>query len=46
MTAYICIKCEKEVELDPRTERIICPNCSGRILLKKRPEIAKTVKAI
>ncbi len=45
MAGYICAKCEKEIEIDPKVDRIICPNCSGRILLKKRPEIAKTIKA-
>lgn len=43
--AYVCMKCEEEVEMDPVGEKIICPHCSGRAVLKKRPGTVKTVKA-
>lgn len=43
---YKCVNCETEVELDPVTDKIICPKCSHRVLLKKRPEQPKTVEAV
>ncbi len=45
MGGYICSKCKEEVDLNPVKEKIICPQCSGRMLIKKRPEQRKTVKA-
>ncbi len=45
MTGYICAKCEEDIDVDPVNEKIICPQCSGRIILKKRPTDKKTVKA-
>ena len=45
-TGYKCVKCEEEVELDPVEDKIICPSCSHRVLLKKRPEQGKTVEAV
>jgi DNA-directed RNA polymerase subunit RPC12/RpoP len=45
VSGYICAKCEEEVDVDPVTEKIICPKCSGRMILKKRPEERKTVRA-
>lgn len=43
---YVCVNCETEVEVDPVEDKIICPKCSHRVLLKKRPEQPKTVDAI
>lgn len=43
-TGYICVSCEEEVEINPVEDKIICPSCSHRVLLKKRPEQGKTVK--
>jgi DNA-directed RNA polymerase subunit RPC12/RpoP len=45
-TGYVCVKCEEEVEVDPVEDKIICPSCSHRVLLKKRPEQGKTVEAV
>lgn len=44
--SYVCVNCEEEVEVDPVNEKIICPKCSHRVLLKKRPEDADTVQAV
>jgi len=46
MPAYVCVNCEEEVELDPVDEKIICPKCSHRVLLKKRPETPQKIEAI
>ncbi|MFB6199471.1 MAG: DNA-directed RNA polymerase subunit P [Candidatus Nanohaloarchaea archaeon] len=46
MAGYVCVKCEEEVELDPVNDKIICPNCSHRVLLKKRPEDPVDVEAV
>lgn len=43
---YVCVNCETEVEVDPVEDKIICPKCSHRVLLKKRPEQPKTVEAV
>jgi DNA-directed RNA polymerase subunit RPC12/RpoP len=41
---YKCVNCETEVEVDPVDDKIICPKCSHRVLMKKRPEDSVTVK--
>lgn len=46
MAAYKCIKCGREVDLNLKSDKIMCNHCSERILLKKRPEIGKRVDAI
>lgn len=43
-TGYVCVNCEEEVEINPVDDKIICPSCSHRVLLKKRPEQGKKVK--
>lgn len=43
--AYVCTKCENEVDMNPVDEKIICPYCSGRAVLKQRPEDSRTVTA-
>lgn len=43
---YRCVKCEEEVSINPVEEKIICPNCSHRVLLKARPENPSTVEAV
>lgn len=42
---YVCTKCEQEVDLDPVSDKIICPYCSNRGVLKTRSEEAQSVKA-
>lgn len=44
-TGYKCVNCETEVEVDPVEDKIICPKCSHRVLMKKRPENPVTVEA-
>ncbi|MCL4383106.1 MAG: DNA-directed RNA polymerase subunit P [Candidatus Marsarchaeota archaeon] len=39
--AYICQNCGKEVT--DITYFITCVNCGGRILVKKRPSLAKEI---
>ncbi len=46
MAGYVCVDCEEEVDIDPVNDKIICPNCSHRVLLKKRPEDPDTVDAV
>lgn len=46
MTAYKCVKCEEEVDIDPVNEKVICPMCSHRVLLKMRPEDTDRVEAV
>jgi DNA-directed RNA polymerase subunit RPC12/RpoP len=43
---YKCVKCEQEVEIDPVEEKIICPKCSHRVLLKMRSDNPKKVEAV
>lgn len=45
MGGYVCVKCEEEVDIDPVEEKVICPKCSHRVLLKKRSEDPDVVKA-
>lgn len=42
---YKCVNCEADVEVDPVDDKIICPKCSHRVLMKKRPESPVTVEA-
>ncbi|MFB6208993.1 MAG: DNA-directed RNA polymerase subunit P [Candidatus Nanohaloarchaea archaeon] len=46
MTGFVCVECEEQVELDPVDDKIICPSCSHRVLLKKRPEDTDHVEAV
>ncbi|MFB6292006.1 MAG: DNA-directed RNA polymerase subunit P [Candidatus Nanohaloarchaea archaeon] len=46
MPGYVCVKCEEEVEINPVEEKVICPNCSHRVLLKKRSEEADRVETV
>jgi DNA-directed RNA polymerase subunit RPC12/RpoP len=43
---YKCVKCEQEVEINPVEEKIICPKCSHRVLLKMRSDNPKKVEAV
>ena len=45
MGVYRCLKCGKTVELDLRYERVRCPYCGYKILVKVRPPVIKRVKA-
>lgn len=42
--SYICMKCGEEVVLSP-TMVTACTKCGSKILLKKRPNVIKRVKA-
>ena len=42
---YKCVNCEADVELDPVDDKIICPKCSHRVLMKKRAENPVSVEA-
>lgn len=45
-TAYRCLNCGKDVDIDLSvTKKIICPYCGYRIIEKKRPLVKKTVLA-
>jgi len=33
---YKCVNCEADVEVDPVDDKIICPKCSHRVLMKKK----------
>ncbi len=46
MAGYKCVRCEEEVEIDPVEEKIICPRCSHRVLLKTRAEDPNRVEAV
>lgn len=42
--SYRCVNCKKEVkEIE---DRVRCPYCGQRILVKARAEVIKTVKAV
>ncbi len=45
-SGYTCVNCESDVDIDPVEEKVICPSCSHRVLLKKRPETQRTVEAV
>lgn len=42
---YVCMKCGKDVELDPQFKRVRCPFCGYKVVTKKRSEILKKLKA-
>lgn len=42
---YVCTKCENEVDIDPLKDKIICPHCSGRSVLKTRSGESNVLKA-
>ena len=49
MTSYICLRCGREVtseDLKIMLDRVRCPYCDGRILIKARQPIARRVKAV
>lgn len=39
---YVCMKCRKEFEME---DRVRCPYCGFRIIVKARPVFKKRVKA-
>lgn len=43
---YKCVKCESEVDIDPVEEKIICPVCSHRVLMKLRADQPEKVEAV
>ncbi|MEM5812467.1 MAG: DNA-directed RNA polymerase subunit P [Candidatus Aenigmatarchaeota archaeon] len=44
---YQCFNCGKEVEINLKTaKKVICPHCGYRILMKPRPKVIRTVKAV
>lgn len=42
---YRCMKCSKEVKIEPKEKRIRCPYCGHKILVKARSGAVKEVKA-
>lgn len=44
--SYVCVSCEEEIDMDPVDEKVICPNCSHRVLFKKAPETPTKVEAV
>ncbi len=42
---YKCLKCAKEVDDDQLKEKIRCPFCGYRILMKERPKTSSKVSA-
>jgi DNA-directed RNA polymerase subunit RPC12/RpoP len=46
MTGYVCVNCEQEVDIDPVSEKIICPKCSHRVLFKRRSDDPDVVQAV
>ncbi|HDR53476.1 MAG TPA: DNA-directed RNA polymerase subunit P [archaeon] len=45
MGTYRCFKCGKRVDMDLRYERVRCPFCGYKILVKMRAPTVKTLKA-
>ncbi len=45
MGTYRCLKCGRVVNVDLRYERVRCPYCGYKILVKVRPPVVKHVKA-
>ncbi|PTD93837.1 DNA-directed RNA polymerase subunit P [archaeon SCG-AAA382B04] len=42
---YRCARCKEDVEIDEESSRVRCPYCGFRVLLKKRGDQPKEVKA-
>ncbi len=42
---YKCLKCGKNVDLKQAKEKIICPYCGYRILVKEPPKTSVKVKS-
>jgi len=42
---YKCLKCGKNVETERAKEKIRCPYCGYRIIVKETPKTIKKVKA-
>jgi DNA-directed RNA polymerase subunit P len=45
MGNYRCIKCGKMVSIDLKYEKVRCPFCGYKILVKARPPVVKHMKA-
>lgn len=44
---YKCLNCGKNVDVILKTaKKVICPQCGYRILVKARPKVVRTVKAV
>jgi DNA-directed RNA polymerase subunit P len=43
---YKCLQCGKEIDMENLKERIRCPFCGYRILMKSRPKTVRKVAAI
>jgi DNA-directed RNA polymerase subunit P len=43
---YRCFGCGKDISEEQLKGRIRCPYCGNRVLMKKRPEIPRKLKAI
>jgi DNA-directed RNA polymerase subunit P len=42
---YKCLKCEKEIEMKQVKDKIRCPYCGYRIVIKQSPKTIVKVKA-
>ncbi len=42
---YVCMKCSKNVELDPQFKKVRCPFCGYKVVIKKRSGTIKNLKA-
>ncbi|MBS3064999.1 MAG: DNA-directed RNA polymerase subunit P [DPANN group archaeon] len=42
---YKCFSCQQELDMKDVEKRIICTYCGSRIIVKKRPNVSKKVKA-
>ncbi len=45
MVKYICYSCGATIDSEEVKDIIRCPYCGGRILMKRRPEGGRHVKA-
>ncbi len=45
MGNYRCLKCGKVVQVDLRYEKVRCPFCGNKVLVKVRPPVIKRLKA-
>ncbi|MBR9682105.1 MAG: DNA-directed RNA polymerase subunit P [Candidatus Aenigmarchaeota archaeon] len=42
---YICLSCKKEIEFDEIRDKIRCPYCGYKVIMKQRPKTITKVPA-
>jgi DNA-directed RNA polymerase subunit P len=42
---YLCLSCKKEIEYEQIKDKIRCPFCGYKVIMKKRPKIVTKVPA-